>query len=152
MAAGATAGGLLAIMVGVYGVLDQGSLPAGGVPFLAVGAVLVGTGLAVGGRRTNRTRYRPDVWGPPEWLVVGSGLVVLGGFVVASVIGVAGLQLVVYPLQFPTLPLLPTACILVGLLPAVAAPAPRALGGARPTVVPVGTGSAATGRPEGSPA
>ncbi len=152
MAGGATAGGLLAIVVGVYGVLDQGSLPAGGVPFLAVGAVLVGTGLAMGGRRTNRTRYRPDVWGTPEWLVVGSGVVVLGGFVVASVIGVAGLQLVVYPLRFPTLPLLPTASILVGLLPAVVAPVPRALGGARPTVAAVGTRSTATGRPEGSPA
>ncbi len=130
----------------------SGSLPAGGVPFLAVGAILVGTGLAVGGRRTNRTRYRPDAWGTPEWLVVGSGVVVLGGFVVASVVGVAGLQLVVYPLRFPTLPLLPTACILVGLLPAVVAPAPRALGGARPMVAAVGSRSTAPGRPEGSPA
>jgi energy-coupling factor transport system permease protein len=152
LAGGATAGGLLAVMVGIYGVLDQGSLPAGGVPFLAVGAVLVGVGLAAGGRRTDRTRYRPDVWGTPEWLVVGSGVCVVSGFVVASAIGAAGLQLMVYPLRFPTLPLWPTAAILIGLLPAVVAPAPRSPAGARRGLAPVGSRPTATGRPEGSPA
>ncbi len=121
---GSTAAGLLLVLVGVYGLLDTGSLPAGGVPFVAVGAVLVGVGMAVGGRRTNRTRYRPDVWRTAEWLVVGSGVVALAGLIVAGVAGVPGLQLVITPLHFPELPLLPTVGILVGLVPAVAAPAP----------------------------
>jgi energy-coupling factor transport system permease protein len=150
MAGGSTAAGLLLVMVGIYGVLDQGSLPAGGVPFLALGAVLVGAGLAVGGRRTNRTRYRPDVWGTPEWLVSGAGAVVLASFVVASVAGVRGMQLVVYPLSFPTLPLLPTIGILVGLVPAVAAPAPRRFPAAGRAPAPTGARAEATGRPEGS--
>jgi energy-coupling factor transport system permease protein len=121
---GATASGLLLVVVGVYGLLDTGSLPAGGVPFVAVGAVLVGVGMAVGGRRTNRTRYRPDLWRTAEWLVVGSGAVALAGLIAAAVIGVPGLHLVVTPLHLPQVPLLPMAAVLVALVPAVAAPAP----------------------------
>ncbi len=139
LAGGSTATGLLMVVVGVYGVLDPGSLPAGGVPFLAVGAVLVGWGLGVSGRRTDRTRYRPDPWGTPEWTVAASGVVVLSGLVVASMLGVPGLQLQLYPLQAPALPILPTLGILVGLVPAVAAPAP---GGRR-----AGTGSGPMGAP-----
>ncbi len=148
LAGGATAVGLLLVVAGVYGALDPGSLPAGGVPFLAVGAVLVGCGLAVSGRRTNRTRYRPDHWGMREWVVAASGFCALGGLIVASALGAPGLQLQTYPLHVPTLPLLPTAAILVGLVPAVAAPSPRRADGdrfrglavstARPSVEPVG--------------
>ena len=122
---GATGAGILMILAGVYGVLDPGSLPGGGIPFLAVGAVLVGAGMAVGGRRTDRTRYRPDVWRTPEWGVAASGGAALSSMVAAGVTGVAGLQLEVYPLHAPTLPLLPAVGILVGLLPAAIAPAPR---------------------------
>ena len=125
LAGGSTAVGLLLVLVGVYGILDSGSLPAGGVPFLAVGAALVAWGLGASGRRTDRTRYRPDVWGAPEWTVAASGVVVLSGLIAASMAGVAGLQLQLYPLEPPALPLLPTIGILVGLVPAVAAPAPR---------------------------
>lgn len=135
---GSTVAGLLLVMVGVYGVLDVGSLPAGGIPFLAVGAVLVGTGMTIGGRRTERTRYRPDVWRTPEWMVVGAGAWVLVTFVVASAAGVPGLSLQVYPPHFPMLPLLPMLGILVGLLPAVVAPLPRNEAGTRASV-PTGT-------------
>lgn len=128
---GSTAVGLLLVLAGVYGLLDTGSLPAGGVPFVAVGAVLVGVGMAAGGRRTNRTRYRPDVWRTAEWLVVGSGAVALASLIAASVIGVPGLQLTVSPLHFPQLPLLAMVGVLVGLVPAVAAPAPPTFGSTR---------------------
>ncbi len=124
-ATGGTAVGLLLVIGGVYGVLVSGSLPGGGIPFVAVGAVLVGVGLAAGGRRTNRTRYRPDPWGWPEWVVGASGAVAVGCLIAAGVLGVAGLQFSVYPLGLPTLPLLAAAGILVGLLPAWAAPVER---------------------------
>jgi energy-coupling factor transport system permease protein len=129
LATGSTAVGLLLIMVGVYGALDPGSLPAGGVPFLVVGAVLLGTGMAVGGRRTTRTRYRPDLWRTREWEVAGSGVVVLLSLIVAAAIGVPGLQLTVYPLHLPTLPLLPAVGILIGLLPAAVSPSRRTAAG-----------------------
>ncbi len=118
----ATACGLLAVIAGVYGALDTGSLPAGGIPFLAVGAALLAGGMLLGGRRSERTRYRPDRWGMPEWLVAASGSAALVGLVVASALGVAGIQQVLYPLTWPTLPLLPTVGILAGLLPAAVAP------------------------------
>jgi len=125
LASGGTAAGLLLVVGGVYGVLVPGSLPDGGIPFVAVGAALVGVGLAAGGRRTNRTRYRPDPWGGPEWLVTASGGVTVGCMVAAGVLGAPGLQFSVYPLALPTLPLVAAAGILVGLLPAWAAPVER---------------------------
>ena len=124
LATAGTASGLLCLLVGVYGVLDPGSLPLGGIPFVVAGSLLLGMALAVGGKRTTRTRYRPDLWRWREWAVVGAGALVVLAFVVAGVLGVAGMQLETYPLRIPPLPLLPTFGVLVGLLPAVLAPAP----------------------------
>lgn len=142
LAGASTALGLLLVLAGVYGILDPGSLPAGGVPLLAAGAVLVGAGLAVSGRRTNRTRYRPDPWGTPEWEVAASGVVALTGLIVAAALSVHGLTLEVYPLHVPTLPILPTIGILVALVPAIVVPTPRGTGRARASsaaVTPRGT-------------
>ncbi len=125
LASGGTAAGLLLVVGGVYGVLVAGSLPGGGIPFVAVGAALVGVGLAAGGRRSNRTRYRPDPWGGPEWLVTAAGAVTVGCMVAAGVLNAPGLQFSVYPLALPTLPLVAATGILVGLLPAWAAPVER---------------------------
>lgn len=142
---GATAAGLVLVIAGVYGALDPGSLPAGGIPFLVVGALLIAAGMAVGGRRTNRTRYRPDVWRTPEWMVAGSGVVVLVSLIVAEIIGVEGLQQALYPLQMPPLPILPTVGILVGLAPAMVAPVER---GTLPAHPPSPSASARRGSPE----
>jgi len=136
----ATAVGLLLVIVGVYGALDPGSLPAGGIPFLVLGAVLLGAALAAGGRRTNRTRYRPDVWRAREWGVAGSGIAVLMSMIGAGAGGVVGLQLDVYPLHVPLLPVIPAVGILIGLLPAVVAPAPPSTassGSPAPSVTPL---------------
>ena len=35
--------------------------------------LVAGAGCALGGRRAGRTRYRPDPWALPEWLVVACG-------------------------------------------------------------------------------
>ncbi len=131
---GATAAGLLLVVVGAYGALDPGSLPASGVPFLVTGAVLLVIGMGVGGRRTNRTRYRPDLWRTMEWGVAASGAAGLVSLIVASALGVSGLQLVVYPLRPPSLPLLPAVGILLGLLPAVLIPGPQSARGKSATV------------------
>ncbi len=133
LAGSSTAVGLLCVVAGVYGVLDPGSLPAGGFPFLVAGAGLVGAGMVASGRRTNRTRYRPDPWAAAEWAVAASGAVALASFVVASALGTADLQMSVYPLGPPGLPLVPTAGVLVALAPALTAPGLVS----RPT--PVGT-------------
>jgi energy-coupling factor transport system permease protein len=126
LASGATVGGLLLLGVGIYGVIDGGSLFGLGLPILAVAAVLCGVGLAVGGRRTARSRYRPDPWRQPEWIVAGSGLVALVAMSVAHALDVPGLTISFSPLAFPRIPLLPVVGILIALVPAFAAPNPIA--------------------------
>ena len=59
LASGATVGGLLLMAVGLYGVIDSGSLFGLGLPVLAVAAVLCGVGLALGGRRTRPLALPP---------------------------------------------------------------------------------------------
>ena len=124
LASGATVGGLLLVAVGLYGVLDSGSLFGLGLPVLAVAAVLCGVGLTLGGRRTARSRYRPDPWRQPEWLVAGSGLVALVTMTIARSLDVPGLTISFSPLAFPSIPLLPVVGILIALAPAIAAPNP----------------------------
>jgi energy-coupling factor transport system permease protein len=114
-------GGLLGVCVGSYGLLDATAGGWLGTPMLVVGVLVAGTGLRLGGRRTGRTRYRPDPWALPEWLVAGSGMVAAAAVFVDVHRSPADFFLasVTDP---PTVPLLACAGILVGLLPAVVAP------------------------------
>jgi energy-coupling factor transport system permease protein len=128
LAAGATVGGMLLAALGLYGILDSGSLFGLGLPVFAVAVVLCASGLALGGRRTTRSRYRPDPWRRPEWMVAGSGVTALILLVVAHASHVGGLSpsFTSATLAVPPLPLLPVLGILLALLPAVIAPAPTA--------------------------
>ena len=47
-----------------------------GLPLLLAGLAAALAGLRLGGRRSVRTRYRPDRWGVRAWLVAGSGAAV----------------------------------------------------------------------------
>jgi energy-coupling factor transport system permease protein len=116
--------GLLALGIGTYAVADSGSPSGLGLVLLALGALLVVAGLVLGGRRSVRTRYRPDPWGGPEWIAVGSGAFALLAMVVAGHTGV-GLAGEVVPLRLPTLPLLPALGILAAATPAFVVPEPR---------------------------
>lgn len=79
-------------------------------------------GLRLGGRRSVRTRYRPDRWDARSWLVAGSGAAVAALVVAADA---AALHPGVVPLAAPELPLWPALSVLVGLLPAFVAPLPK---------------------------
>jgi energy-coupling factor transport system permease protein len=68
---------LLATVLGTYGLLT-GAL-AYAVPSLAGGVLLAVLGGAMAGGRSRRTRYRSDPWTVREWLVTGSGAVVVVG-------------------------------------------------------------------------
>jgi energy-coupling factor transport system permease protein len=123
-ATGATLAGLLLAAVGLYGVIDSGSLFGLGLPLFAVAVVLCAAGLAVGGRRTTRSRYRPDPWRLPEWIVAGSGGVALLLLVITHTLDVTGLSPSFSNLAVPPLPLLPVLGILISILPVLVAATP----------------------------
>jgi len=114
--------GSFGLLVGVYGLLTAHTF---GLPMLLVGVVLGVLGLHTGGRRTGRSRYRPDPWAVPELLVVACGAVaaVLMFWTSART---PELLFLASPTQLPPVPLPACAGILVGLLPAfVSPPVPR---------------------------
>ena len=86
---------------------------------------MCGVGLAVSGRRSARSRYRPDPWRAPEWVVAASGLLAVVAMSAAHALDVPGLTVSFSPLAFPSIPLLPVVGILIALVPAVAAPNPQ---------------------------
>jgi energy-coupling factor transport system permease protein len=120
----ATVGGLLVTAIGLYGVASAGSVGGLGLPLVAVGVVTAGAGLAVSGRRNTRSRYRPDPWRRPEWLVMASGLAALASISIANALNVAGLTVSFHPLALPNLPILPVVGILVAITPAFVVPKP----------------------------
>jgi len=121
--------GLLGVCAGLYGLLDAGSPGLLGLPVLALGAGVAAVGLHLGGRRSARTRYRPDRWGRQEWLVSACGIAAATTAVVASVTSPEAMFPSTSPLVWPALPLLPVVGLLVALLPAwLSPPPPDALG------------------------
>ncbi|MFC7308516.1 energy-coupling factor transporter transmembrane component T [Streptomyces monticola] len=120
-----TLGGLLGVCAGTYALLS--ATGAGyGLPVLLAGLAAALGGLWLGGRRSVRTRYRPDVWGTRAWLVSGSGVAVASLMIWFASGDAAALHPGVVPLVAPGLPVWPAACVLIGLLPAFVAPAPPA--------------------------
>lgn len=114
-------GGLIALCVGTYGLLDPSTPPVLGFPAMALGAVLLSVALVAGGRRAGRTRYRPDVWRWPEWAVVAAGLVPP---VVLSFADPVALHPSTNPLVAPAVPFVAIAGVLVALVPAFVSPKP----------------------------
>ncbi|WP_330461824.1 energy-coupling factor transporter transmembrane protein EcfT [Streptomyces sp. NBC_00820] len=114
-----TLGGLLGVCAGTYGLLtaEGGTY---GIPVLLAGVAAALAGLRLGGRRSARTRYRPEPWGPRAWLVAGSGAGVAALLTLASVRDADALHPGVVPLVAPALPLWPAAAVLLALLPAFA--------------------------------
>ncbi|MEU0298607.1 energy-coupling factor transporter transmembrane protein EcfT [Streptomyces sp. NPDC006175] len=118
-----TLGGLLGVCAGTYGLLAaQGAVH--GLPLLLAGLLAALAGLRLGGRRSVRTRYRPDRWGVRAWLVAASGAAVAAVMIRAGAVAPDALRPGVVPLTAPVLPLWPAAAVLIGLLPAVVAPLP----------------------------
>ncbi|MGW3143528.1 MULTISPECIES: energy-coupling factor transporter transmembrane component T [Streptomyces] len=116
-----TLGGLLGVCAGTYGLLtaEGGTY---GLPVLLAGVVAALAGLRLGGRRTLRTRYRPDPWDLRAWLVAGSGATVAALLALAAASDPQALHPGVVPLTAPALPLWPAAAVLLALLPAFIVP------------------------------
>lgn len=113
--------GLLGIALGVYSLLtDAMAVPVAGAA-LVIGLLLAAGAMAVGHQRVTRSRYRPDPWALPEWLVVLSGAIPAATMIAAAARSVEGLVLA-GPMVVPPVPLVPVIGLLVGLAPALAAP------------------------------
>lgn len=125
-------GGLGGVCVGVYGTLDTTTPRALGLPMLAVGVASAIGGLAMGGRRIRRSRYRPHRWRWPEVAVAACGVGVAVACSVAASLEPDALNPSVQPLMWPPLPAAATLAILAGALAAIAAPRPRLAAEATP--------------------
>lgn len=118
-----TLGGLLGVCLGLYALLDAaGTTATLGAALLGAGVLAAAVGLALGGRRSPRTRYRADPWAVREWAVAASGLGPAAAVAVAASLHVAGMR--PEPGVLPPLPVLPALALLIALVPAWAAPPP----------------------------
>ena len=122
---GLVIGGLIGVCVGAYGVLDETVAPVLGMPMLVAGALAAVAGFALGGRRLDRTTYRPDPWTGAESLVAASGIAAAVLMIATGVTDPASLQPSLVPLEWPRLAPLATIGILIAALPAWLAPPVR---------------------------
>ena len=119
--------GLVGVCVGVYALLDGGTPGAVGLPVLLLGSATGAAGMVLAGRRSIRTRYRPDPWAMPEWLVSLAGVVPATVLVIVSALAPTMLIGQTAPLDWPSLPLWPAAAIAFAALAGVVAPRPPGL-------------------------
>ncbi len=123
--AGLVLSGMVGLCVGSFGLLDAAAPRWTGLPTILLGSALCAGGLALGGRRVSRSRYRPDPWRVPEWIVAGCGVLTAASLCASWGYGAEAVNPSFYPLGWPTLPLVPTLAILLAAVPAIAAPPPE---------------------------
>ncbi|HEY5049535.1 MAG TPA: CbiQ family ECF transporter T component [Acidothermaceae bacterium] len=129
--------GLVAVAIAVYELLDATSPTLIGLPLLVVGTVIACCAVLFGGRQPTRTKYRPDSWQVPEWIVIASGVAALAGMLVAGRLYPGSLYTTTYPLVVPQLPWPALVGLVLALIPAwVTSPKTPALQGFSTTLEP----------------
>lgn len=126
--------GLVAACIGVYGLVAAGTPLVLQLPMLLLGLGSCAVALAVSARTVVRSRYRPDPWWAPEWLVALSGAVAAIAFIFTGMRWPGSLVTAVDPPVWPTLPTVALIGLALALLPAIVAPR---LPMARPTAMTV---------------
>jgi energy-coupling factor transport system permease protein len=116
--------GLVALLVGSFGLLDAQTPGWAAILTVLVGATIAVVGLRRANRRAIRTVYRPDPWRVAEWLTTISGVVPAIAFAVAGMVSPALLMPSTSPLTWPSLPILPVIALLVAAAPAFVTPRP----------------------------
>jgi len=111
--------GLVAMLASSYALVDSGAPTVLGLPLLLVGGALTAVGFVLGARRGGRTRYRPDPWRTPEWLVVCCGI---AAAIAVATAPLAGVYPSTSPPAAPALLLLPMLGLLVAAMPAWLSP------------------------------
>jgi energy-coupling factor transport system permease protein len=113
--------GLCGVCVGTYALLDGTVSRWLGLPALVIGVGLSAAGVVVGNRRSATTVYRADPWRQPEWMVATCGVAVALGLVLLARLSAGDLNPSAGLLEWPVLPLVAFAVVLLGALPAVVA-------------------------------
>lgn len=121
-----TLGGLMAMAVGTYGLLDTQSPDVVGLPVLVLGLLLGAAGLRLGSKGVSRTVYRPDRWGGAEWVTLACGVAAGLCAIASERMDPVGVVMPLSPLGPPPLPWLFTLGLLVAALPGVLTPEPPA--------------------------
>jgi len=117
--------GLVGTIIALFALLGGGLLPTAGLPLLAISTTLAIAGALMAGRRSRRTRYRPDPWRVAEWVTAASGVVAAVGVGAAAALDPGALDPVgILPLAAPAISAMALAAVLVAALPCVATPPP----------------------------
>jgi energy-coupling factor transport system permease protein len=116
---------VLGICTGTYGLLDPTTPWALGAPTLAVSVAGALGGVALAGRRVQRTRYRPDPWTADEWCTAFCGGLAAVAMIVAGHLDPAAVAPSVAPPVWPSLPIIAVAGLAVAVLPAFFTPLPQ---------------------------
>jgi energy-coupling factor transport system permease protein len=116
--------GLLLATLGVYGLLGTGSATWWGPVLVITGFVCTSASLVISGRRSVRTRYRPNVWHTSDVLTALTGITVAALFTVAGLIHPDVMATPTSPPAWPTLSIAAIAGVLVAALPAIITPRP----------------------------
>jgi energy-coupling factor transport system permease protein len=116
--------GLLLATIGTYGLLGTGAATWWGPTFIAFGACFIILNMILAGRRSTRTRYRPNVWHPSDVSTALVGAIVAGLFVAASNVSPSVMTPAVSPPTWPSLSLLSVVGLLIATIPAFITPTP----------------------------
>lgn len=114
--------GLVAAAIGAYGLVAAESSWMLQLPMLVLGLGACVLALAFSARSAVRSRYRPDPWWLPEWLVAAAGGFVALAFIAASWWWEPWMQTPTDPPTWPALPWLALIGLAVAATPAVTAP------------------------------
>lgn len=117
-----TVGGLIAVCVGIFGVLDDRAPALFRWPAFVLGMALAALGLAFSSRERTVTRYRVEPFGPTAVAVAAAGVASGVLMVLATQYAPGHLNPSTAPVEWPVVDLLPLVAVVIGLLAAVASP------------------------------
>lgn len=114
--------GLIAVCIGIFGVLDDRAPAVFRWPVFVVGAVLAAISLAFSSRERSVTRYRVEPFDVIATAVAAAGLAAGVLMILATRFVPAHLNPSTTPVEWPVVDLLPLVAAVIGLLAAVVSP------------------------------
>jgi energy-coupling factor transport system permease protein len=116
--------GLVFATIGAYGLLGTGAATWWGPTLVVVGIASAVTSLMLAGRRSIRTRYRPNSWSASDVGTAVIGVLVAGLFFVSAALSPESMATSTSPPMWPTLSVPAVVGVVLAALPAFITPAP----------------------------